>query len=134
MRPALDSPRLTLDCTVPWSSGEDSRFTSAQRWFESIRDHSRKQPRCANGRAARLKPGRVQVRILLWARTGHGSVGNWQTTLFQTQRCCGFESHLSHSQQSHVLVEQPGVLASLSRWRSRVQIPPGTLEGLRVDG
>ncbi len=27
----------------------------------------------------------------------HGSVGNWQTTLFQTQRCCGFESHSSYS-------------------------------------
>jgi hypothetical protein len=27
----------------------------------------------------------------------------------------------------YVLVEQPGVLATLSRWRSRVQIPPGTL-------
>ena len=26
-----------------------------------------------------------------------------------------------------VLVEQSGVLATLSRWRSRVQIPPGTL-------
>src|SRR5688572_15853077 len=26
-----------------------------------------------------------------------------------------------------VLVEQPGVLATLSRWRSRVQIPSGTL-------
>ena len=28
-----------------------------------------------------------------------------------------------------VLVEQPGVLATLSRWRSRVRIPPGTLAG-----
>ena len=27
-----------------------------------------------------------------------------------------------------VLVEQPGVLATLSRWRSRVRVPPGTLE------
>ena len=27
----------------------------------------------------------------------YGSVGNWQTTLFQTQRCCGFESHSSYS-------------------------------------
>ena len=27
----------------------------------------------------------------------HGSVGNWKTTLFQTQRCCGFESHSSYS-------------------------------------
>ena len=28
---------------------------------------------------------------------------------------------------TNVLVEQPGVLATLSRWRTRVQIPPGTL-------
>jgi hypothetical protein len=28
-----------------------------------------------------------------------------------------------------VLVEQPGVLATLSRWRTRVRIPPGTLAG-----
>ena len=28
-----------------------------------------------------------------------------------------------------VLVEQPGVLATLSRWRSWVQIPSGTLDG-----
>ena len=27
-----------------------------------------------------------------------------------------------------VLVEQPGVLATLSRWRSGVQIPSGTLK------
>jgi hypothetical protein len=27
----------------------------------------------------------------------------------------------------HVLAEQPGVLATLSRWRSGVQIPSGTL-------
>ena len=31
-----------------------------------------------------------------------------------------------------VLVEQPGVLATLSRWRPRVQIPPGTLDGALV--
>jgi hypothetical protein len=24
---------------IPWSSGNDSWFTSGQRWFESIRDH-----------------------------------------------------------------------------------------------
>ena len=29
--------------------------------------------------------------------------------------------------QQHVLAEQPGVLATLSRWRSSVQIRPGTL-------
>jgi hypothetical protein len=34
----------------------------------------------------------------------------------------------SKKQNSLVLVEQPGVLAALSRRRSRVQIPSGTLE------
>lgn len=29
---------------------------------------------------------------------------------------------------SYVLAEQPGVLATLSRWRSGVRIPSGTLE------
>ena len=27
--------------SVPWSSGDDFWFTSRQRWFESIRDHSK---------------------------------------------------------------------------------------------
>ena len=49
------------------------------------------------GRAARLKPERVRVRIPLQA------------------------------QGQHVPVEQSGVLATLSRWRTRVRIPPGTL-------
>jgi hypothetical protein len=55
-------------------------------------------PRYANGRAIRLKPGCLQVRILLWVLDAQplGSVGNWQTTLIQNQGCCGFESHLSH--------------------------------------
>ena len=57
-----------LKIAVPWSSGDDSWLTTRQRWFESIRDHSR-----------------------------------------------------------YVLAEQPGVLATLSRWRPRVQIPSGTL-------
>ena len=55
----------------------------------------------------------------------HGSVGTWQTTLASYQGCRGFDSHLSYSH--HVLAEQPGVLATLSRWRSGVQIPSGTL-------
>jgi hypothetical protein len=41
------------------------------RWFESTQDYFR--PGTPTGRAARLKPGRLQVRLLLWA---HGSVGN----------------------------------------------------------
>ena len=47
--PTLTTPRPALrseDCAsrlnkmVPWSSGNDGWFTSSQRWFESIRDHS----------------------------------------------------------------------------------------------
>jgi hypothetical protein len=37
-------------------------------------------------------------------KTNDGSVGNRQTTLAQTQGCCGFDSHLSYF--SHALVEQ----------------------------
>jgi hypothetical protein len=84
------------------------------------------------------------------SHTGHcsfGSVGNWQTSLTQNEACCGFESRLSHwvflifrflilkmfenlkSKILLVLVEQSGVLATLSRWRSRVRIPSRTLLG-----
>jgi hypothetical protein len=45
----------------------------------------------------------------------------------------GAISGILHSQfsifNSAVPVEEPGVLATLSRWRSRVQIPSGTLDG-----
>ena len=39
---------------------------------------------------------RIESQINVNNRKLHGSVGNWQTTLFQTQRCCGFESHSSY--------------------------------------
>ena len=39
----------------------------ADRGFESLQDYfSDAMPRYANGRAARLKPERLQVRVLLW--------------------------------------------------------------------
>ena len=44
---------------------------------------------------------------------------------------CGFESHSRYS-ESFVPVEQPGVLVSLSRRRSWVQIPSRTLKQLAV--
>ena len=42
---------------------------------------------------------------------------------------CGFADGASPQAANSVLVEQPGVLATLSRWRSWVQIPSGTLAG-----
>ena len=39
----------------------------ADRGFDSLQDYfSDAMPRYANGRAARLKPERLQVRVLLW--------------------------------------------------------------------
>ena len=64
---------------VPWSSGNDSWPTPRQRRFKSVRDYLRSDT--PTGRAARLKPERLQVRLLLRAHKTHGSVGNWQTTL-----------------------------------------------------
>src|SRR5215208_7880133 len=46
-----------------------------------------------------------------------------QTASDEALGCCGFESHLSYCNKNFVLVEQPGVLACLSRRRSWVQIP-----------
>lgn len=59
------------------------RLAYTQATMVRVHPGSLISPRYANGRAARLKPERVQVRILLWAsrRKHHGSVGNWQTTL-----------------------------------------------------
>ncbi len=79
---------------VPWSSGNDSCPTPRQRRFNSVRDYF--CPATPIGRAARLKPECLQVRLLLWA------------------------------QVTYVLAEQSGVLATLSRWRSSVQIRSGT--------
>jgi len=50
---------------VPWSSGNDSWPTPRQRRFKSVRDYSR--PDTPIGRAARLKPECLQVRLLLGA-------------------------------------------------------------------
>lgn len=80
---------------VPWSSGNDTWPTSKKWRFNSVRDYSR--PDTQTGKAAWLKPERLQVRLLLGAL--HGSVGNWQTTLAQNQGCCGFKSHLSYWKQ-----------------------------------
>ena len=56
-----------LKCTVPWSNGNDSCPTNRKRWFNSIRDYLLKRPGTPIGRAARLKPARFEVRLLVWA-------------------------------------------------------------------
>ena len=96
-------------------------------------------PRYANGRAARLKPERLQVRILLWVLNAkrHGSVGNWQTTLARAPQYSVVAGMLwvrippELLTSTSVLVEQSGVLTCLSRRRSRVQIPSRALEMAR---
>ena len=80
------------------------------------------------GRAVRLKPGCLQVRVLLWVlkkrRLGRQSADH-----------LGLEPGMLWVRVppepltvTYVLVEQPGVLACLSRRRSWVQIPSGTLD------
>ena len=83
-------------------------------------------PGYANGRAARLKPGCLWVRIPPWV-LGHGA-------MFRLGRQWADHSRLEREMlrvrlppepSDHAFAEQPGVLATLSRWRSRVRIPPG---------
>jgi hypothetical protein len=50
----------------------------------------------------------------------------WACRPLQLGRCV-VVGGLPVASYTPVLVEQPGVLATLSRWRSWVQIPPGTL-------
>ena len=62
-----------------------------------------------------------------------GSVGNWQTTLAQNEMMLRVRTALlSHSRSIYALAEQPGVLATLSRWRSWVQIPSGALSECEI--
>ena len=88
-----------------------------------------RRPGTPTGRAARLKPARLQVRLLLWALLAMIRLGR------QLADHLGLEPGMlwvrvppELLQITFVLVEQPGVLASLSRRRSRVQIPSGTLD------
>ena len=55
--------------TVPWSNGKDAWPTPKRRWFNSIRDYL--GPDTPTGRAARLKPGRLRVRLPLWVLTNN---------------------------------------------------------------
>ena len=53
-----------------WSCGLAAKAAPLQgdeRWFESTQDYF--GPDTPSGRAARLKPGRLQVRVLFWALT-----------------------------------------------------------------
>ena len=56
--------------TQAWSCGPAAKAALLQgddRWFESTQDYF--GPDTPTGRAARLKPGRLQVRVLLWVLT-----------------------------------------------------------------
>ncbi len=108
---------LAAKAALP-TSGDD-------RWFESIQDYF--GPDTPTGRAARLKPARLQVRVLLWALT-NDRLGR------QSADHPGLEPRMlwvrvppEPLKNTHALVEQSGVLATLSRWRSRVQIPSRAL-------
>ena len=88
-------------------------------------------PRYANGRAARLKPGRLWVRLPPWV-LGHGC--KCSRLGRQSADHSGLEREMLWVRippelSDHVLVEQPGVLASPVTRRSWVQIPSGTLVG-----
>jgi hypothetical protein len=66
------------------------------RWFESTQDHSDNAQVRQLAERLGLNPSVCGFDSRLGHLMTYGSVGNWQTTLFQTQRCCGFDSHLSH--------------------------------------
>ena len=74
------------------------------------------------GRAARLKPERLWVRIPLQANISEPE---------RQARGVKCPSLGARARTKYVLVEQPGVLVSLSRRRSWVQIPPRTLPSAR---
>ena len=75
------------------------------------------------GRAAWLKPRRMRVRLRPWARPGR-QVG--RPPWLRTTDAVGSSPTWAIG-YNIVLVEQPGVLACLSRRRSRVQIPSRAL-------
>ena len=91
-----------------YASGRAARASRCP-WLEDIRKPEWLQvrlllrdaiyPDTPTGRAARLRPEGLQVRLLFWVLA-----------------------------ENYVLVEQLGVLATLSRWRPSVQIRPGTLD------
>ena len=87
------------------------------------------RPGTPTGRAAWLKPERLLVRLPLWAlvKEQHGSVGNGRPLRLRTRDAVG-SSPTWATEKKFVLVDQPGVLACLSRRRSWVQIPSGTLK------
>lgn len=114
--------------TVPSPSGKGSAPTKRE---PMVRVHpGLLTPRYANGRAVWLKPKRMQVQILLWALTFNVRLRLGR----QLADHLGLEPGMLWVRvppelfNQSVLVEQPGVLATLSRWRSWVRIPSGALE------
>jgi hypothetical protein len=101
-----------------------------------------KRPGTPTGRAARLKPGRMWVRIPPWAVRSMPSVHRFRIFLRLGRQLADHsrsdremlrvrippEPSPNRPARSEALAEQPGVLATLSRWRTWVQIPSGALE------
>jgi hypothetical protein len=120
------------------------------------------RPATPSGRAARLKPACLWVRLPRWASCATTWLGRQrQTSEAQNFACCGFESHLSHSGRipSWSSLEcsplcQGGGHGFKSRWGGLlgtvrklvkrpssnlgeclwVRLPPVLLEGLRSPG
>ena len=127
------SARRKSECKSRWvhltqSCGLVAKAAPLQgddRWFDSRR--ALFGPGTPTGRAARLKSGRLQVRLLLWATPRPGRQLADHSVSESEMLWVRIPPELLTKQ--HVLVEQPGVLACLSRRRSQVQILSGTLTG-----
>ena len=90
----------------------------------------RRCPDTPTGRATRLKPECLQVRLLLWVLTKQRLGRQLADHLGLEPGMLWVRLPPEPLQNNYVLVEQPGVLATLSRWRSWVQIPSGTLDNM----
>jgi hypothetical protein len=130
------SPTASAD--GPVVQRHDFWLTSRQRRFDSFRDYLR--PSTPTAERVGLNPNVCRFDSCL----GHcGGSATWLGR--QLADHLGLEPGMTNATMLrtvpvgapvrippellniYVLVEQPGVLATLSRWRSRVQIPPGTL-------
>jgi hypothetical protein len=138
-------PRLPLThaITVPWSSGNDSWLTSRKRRFDSVRDYfflsgrchaQRKtippQPETRHQARRQSKAEAVPEEHRRFARRPEPRPQSHRRDERATARKVanvGSQPQANAIMKTNVLAEQPGVLATLSRWRSSVRIRSGTL-------
>ena len=95
------------------------------RWFESTQDHS---TRHRSPTAEAVVSNTTQCEF-----ESHRCYSGRFTKTRNPSRLAGLGSRSTKScpsrhETTHALAEQPGVLATLSRWRSSVQIRPGVLD------